>query len=90
MSVSLDSRGTILLEGACVNEDAEALVQLFLSNSGAIVDWRGCTSAHSAVVQVLLAAGTTPQGPASGTHLARWVEPVLRSASPATLPALLK
>ena len=55
MSISLTASGKILLEGECPHEEAEQLLQLLLSTPGAVVDWRPCTSAHSAVIQVLLA-----------------------------------
>jgi hypothetical protein len=73
MSISLTASGKILLEGECAHEEAEQLLQLLLSTPGAVVDWRACTSAHSAVIQVLLAAMPPMLGPPAGPALARWV-----------------
>jgi len=79
VSVSLSASGTIVLEGECPNEEAEFLLQLLLSAPGAAVDWRLCTAAHSAVIQVLLAATPAMLGPPAGAALARWVEPLITS-----------
>jgi hypothetical protein len=81
MSVSLSSNGTIVLEGDCGNEEAEILLQLLVSAPGATVDWRLCTAADSAVIQILLAASPPMQGPPAGSDLARWVSPALAGGS---------
>lgn len=73
MSISLTASGKILLEGECPHEEAEQLLQLLLSTPGAVVDWRPCTFAHSAVIQVLLAATPPMLGPPAGAALARWL-----------------
>jgi hypothetical protein len=77
VSVSLNASGAVVLEGDCPSEDAESLLQLLLASPGAAVDWRACVSAHSAVLQVLMAARPTLQGPPANADLARWVAPVL-------------
>jgi hypothetical protein len=81
MSISLSSSGTILVEGACPSEDAEPLLQLLLSTPGAVVDWRHCSAAHSAVVQVLMAARPIMLGPPAGAALARWMNSVVAGDS---------
>ncbi len=64
-------QGVIVLEGHCPSGDAENLLQLLLSDPAAYVDWRTCEAAHTAVVQVLLAAGRDIVGPPAGAGLAQ-------------------
>ncbi len=66
---------TIILEGVCTIEDAEALLQLLATTPSATVDWRDCEGAHTAVVQILLAAGPAVRGPPRADFLAEWVAP---------------
>jgi hypothetical protein len=80
MSVSISASGTIVLTGDCMSEEAESLLQLLLSTPGATVDWRLCTSAHSAVIQILIAAAPPLQGPPACSALAQWVAPALSRA----------
>lgn len=63
-------QGDILLEGHCLSGDAEELLQILLADPAARVDWRTCESAHTAVVQVLLAAKREVVGPPMGAILA--------------------
>ncbi len=65
---------TVALEGACGAEDAEPLLQAILASPGVIVDWRACEWAHTAVVQVLIAAGVEIAGPAASDFLRDHVE----------------
>jgi hypothetical protein len=67
----------IVLTGDCGCEDAEPLLELLLSQPQASVYWRRCSRAHSAIVQLLLAAGRQVRGPADDLFLSRWVEPLL-------------
>ena len=67
----------IELVGACPGADAEPLLQLLLSHPGATVDWRGCRSAHTAVVQVLMAVRPRLLGPAADACLNDWVAPAI-------------
>jgi hypothetical protein len=70
--------GAIFLEGDCPSGDAEELLRLLLAAPEAEVDWQACTSAHTAVVQVLLAAAErTILGPPRGRVLRSFVEPAL-------------
>jgi len=69
--------GIIHLEGTCPAGDAEELLQLLLSDTDSYVDYRTCDAAHSAVVQVLLAAGRRIVGPPRGAGLAAIVAPAL-------------
>lgn len=74
--------GTIVLEGACGVEDAEALLRSLLDHPGSPIDWRGCTVAHTAVIQVLLATRILPLGPPNSAILRDLVEPALRRDNP--------
>jgi hypothetical protein len=77
MTVVLHDANTIRLIGACPADDGETLVQELLANPMAQVDWRGCESAHAAVIQVLLISGHPLQGPPAGQFLRRFIEPAL-------------
>jgi hypothetical protein len=56
MSVSAGDQGVILLTGICPIEDAASLLQRLCDAPDATVDWSGCEQAHTAVIQVLMAA----------------------------------
>jgi hypothetical protein len=77
MTVRRLDDATITLEGACPIEDAERLTQHLLAEPGSTVDWRACDSAHTAVVQVLMASGAKLAGPPRGTFLANFVAPLI-------------
>lgn len=79
MTVRVTGSGEVALVGVCPGEDAEALLQALLEHPEATVDLRGCEGAHTAVVQVLLAAQTPVRGPAAGAFLRQWVEPLLNA-----------
>ena len=77
MTIRLTAQGEILLEGTCSSEDAELLLQHLTANPAAQVDWRACELAHSAVIQVLMAAKPKLLGPPAGSRLRDWVYPIL-------------
>ena len=77
MTVVLHDANTIRLIGACPAEDGETLLQQLLANPMAQVDWRGCESAHAAVIQVLLVSGHPLQGPPAGKFLQKFIGPAL-------------
>jgi hypothetical protein len=77
MTVRLSQDGTIVLEGRCLVDDAETLVRLLSLDPSAVVDWRDCGLAHTAVVQILLAVRPTMLGPPPTALLREWIEPVL-------------
>lgn len=81
MTVRMLPSGSVELLGACTNSDAEPLLRLLLAAPGSAVDWRSCQEAHTAVVQVLMAAGPKLLGPPAADGLERWVEPVIRHVS---------
>jgi hypothetical protein len=69
--------GNIVLSGRCPSDDAGSMVEHLLAHPEAAVDWRSCEWAHTAVVQVLLAARRDVLGPSNSEFLSRWVEPML-------------
>ena len=71
-----------MLAGACPVDDAEPLLQMLLETPGAAVDWRTCQSLHTAVVQVILAAGPALIGPCGDAWIEKWLAPELRRAEP--------
>jgi hypothetical protein len=81
MTVQMSTDGAILLEGLCPSEDAEALLQYLSAHPAAPVDWRACESAHTAVIQVLMASRSKLLGPPTGQSLRDWVAPALTRSS---------
>lgn len=77
MTIRIAASGCVELVGHCPSEDAEPLLQHLLATPGARVDWRECREAHTAVVQVLLAARPELLGPPGDVRLRDWVEPVI-------------
>ena len=77
MTVRATASDVVALEGTCPSEDAEALLQHLLARPNATVDWRACEAAHTAVVQVLMAAQPKLLGPPAGLYLQDWVQPFL-------------
>ena len=69
MTVCLAPDGSIELDGVCPSEDAETLQQHLIANPATSVDWRSCVAAHTAVIQVLLAAKPPLRGPPAGDFL---------------------
>ncbi|GLH76675.1 hypothetical protein SSBR45G_15830 [Bradyrhizobium sp. SSBR45G] len=80
MTAVLHDSGIITLSGACPVDDAETLLQLLLANPTAEIDWRDCTAAHAAVIQVLLVAKRPLRGPPAGPLLTRIVTPTISSS----------
>lgn len=80
MTVVLHDSGIIRLSGACPVDDVETLLQLLLANPAAEIDWRDCTAAHAAVIQVLLVAMRPLRGPPVGPLLKRILTPAFSSS----------
>lgn len=78
MTIRIDDDATIWLEGDCPNEDAETLLRHLIARPEATIDWRGCGRAHTAVVQVLLAARAGVRGPPADNFLRKHVESLLQ------------
>jgi hypothetical protein len=72
----------IVLEGVCPVEDAESLQSLLLQHPGAVVDWRACDAAHTAVLQVLLVAKPSLRGRTQSAFLQDFILPVLTAVKP--------
>jgi hypothetical protein len=77
MTIALAADGTIRLDGDCPLEDAEELLRLLAANPEAAVDWRTCSYAHTAVIQILLAAGPQLRGPPKDGFLREHIDAVL-------------
>jgi len=69
MTVRLARDGSIELDGVCPSDDAEKIQQHLIADPAASVDWRLCVAAHTAVIQVLLAAKPPLRGPPAGDFL---------------------
>ena len=66
----------ITLSGECPSSDAETLLAALLETPSASVDWRDCDSAHTAVLQVLMASRAALKGPPRGAFLGNQVAPL--------------
>ncbi len=78
MSVRLTDTGLIELSGVCTLEDGEKLQQCLLASPEACVDWRSCTSAHTTVIQILMAAQPVLLGPPQNHFLQNHLGSVLK------------
>jgi hypothetical protein len=76
MTVQLGN-GAIFLIDHCPEEDADLLLQHLLENASTSIDWTECTSAHTSVIQILLAAGLVPAGVPKDAFLKALVGPAL-------------
>ena len=76
----------ILLEGDCPAEDAEILLQLLQQSGVANVDVGGMGRPHTAVVQVLLAAGPRISGVPRDVFIRDRILPLIRVKPEATGP----
>jgi hypothetical protein len=77
MTVAMAADGTIRLEGVCPVGDAEPLLRLVTSNRDAMVDWRRCEEAHTAVIQILLATKPKLLGPPANAFLRSRIAPLM-------------
>jgi len=82
VTVRRSDNGTIVLDGACPVEDAEALLQLLQATPTAGIEWTQCRQLHTAVFQVILASGVVPVGPCGDAWVAEWQEPKLAQWGP--------
>jgi hypothetical protein len=73
VSVRRDDSGAIVLHGVCLVEDAEPLLQMLQMTPAAPLDWMPCSHLHTAVLQVILAAGIAPAGPCGDPWVRQWV-----------------
>lgn len=70
----------ILLEGVCGSDEAEPLLRHLQMLPTATIDWRGCDLAHTAVLQIMLAARRPIKGPPRGHELRKWAAPLLAAS----------
>lgn len=77
MTVDVTADGAVWLRGDCPIEDAEVLLGRLAADPEAVVDWTGCQRAHTAVVQVLMAARPAMTGLPAGAFLRCHVAPLL-------------
>ncbi len=84
MTIQLSDAGEVLLVDDCRLEDADILLQRLLEHPHVALDWSRCTSAHTAVIQVLLAAGRVPAGVPMNAFLQAMVGPALGRARKAS------
>jgi hypothetical protein len=77
VTVRRSDNGTLVLDGACPVEDAEALLQLLQATPAAVIDWTQCRQLHTAVFQVVLASGRVPVGLCGDAWVAQWLAPKL-------------
>ena len=85
MTIKLGDIGEVLLIGDCSVEDADELIQRLLEDPSVAVDWTKCTNAHTAIIQVLMAAGQLPEGVPKNAFLEAMVGPALRRGREANL-----
>jgi hypothetical protein len=78
MTVTSSAQG-IVLDGSCPSEDAEVLLQHLASTPAATVDMGRCESAHTAVIQVLMAFKPKLLKLPRDNSKWRWVYPALKS-----------
>ena len=76
MSVERIGPDMLRLSGRCSSNDAETLLAALLETPDARVDWRDCDSAHTAVIQILMASQVALEGPPRGAFLATHVAPL--------------
>jgi hypothetical protein len=84
MTVRRADDGTVLLIDDCPAEDADVLLQFLLEYPEAAMDWTLCRVAHTAVIQVLLAAGRVPAGAPKGTFLRQLIGPAIEQSQAAS------
>jgi hypothetical protein len=81
MTVVKSADGMLLLEGVCPSEDAEILLRHLAGSGTVTVDLRNCESAHTTVIQVLLALKPHLLGPPrADAPMWRWVYPALHTS----------
>jgi hypothetical protein len=80
MTVRLADDGVIVLEGTCPIEDSEALLRRLSERPGSDIDWSGCEQAHTAVVQILIAARPRLIGSPANAFLNRYIASAISDA----------
>lgn len=78
MTISVEG-DVIRFEGRCRIEDAEALQAALHANPDRVVDLGGCTSLHTALVQLLLIATPRIHAAPKDASIYRWLMPLLQT-----------
>ncbi len=78
MPVDASVTGPVRLSGACTLDDADVLLRVLLHQPRRPVDWGSVTSAHTAVIQVLLALQPDIEGSPENPNLRHWIQPLIR------------
>ena len=73
MTILRSDDGTVVLDGVCAVEDAESLLQMLQATPAASVDWTQCRQLHTAVLQVIIASGSSPIGPCGDVWVQQWL-----------------
>jgi hypothetical protein len=80
MTVKLSEDGTIVLIDDCAAEDADLLLSHLLAHPEAPIDWCSCQSAHTSIIQILLASRREPIGPPRSKFLETMIKPAFDRA----------
>jgi hypothetical protein len=80
MTVRVAEDGTIRLIDDCAAEDADLLLSHLVARPEAAIDWCSCQSAHTSVIQVLLAFRRELIGPPRGKFLETMIGPAFDRA----------
>jgi len=78
MTIRLRTGDEIALQDACPVEDAATLLEYLVAAPGAIVDWSACDSAHTAVIQILIALRPTVRGRPRSPFLLTFIAPLVQ------------
>jgi hypothetical protein len=78
MTLESEGTGAIRLAGDIGLEDAENLLKALQASPGTPVDWTSVTSAHTAVIQVLIALKPRIEGYPANAFLREWIHPLIR------------
>lgn len=88
MTVDTSGFDAIHLSGDCGLEDAEPLLRALLAAPTRPVNWTRATSAHTAIIQVLIALEPAVDGPPASLYLRKWIHPLLKRRYKASDTAL--
>jgi hypothetical protein len=80
VTIRVADDGTILLIDDCAAEDADLLLSHLLARPEAAIDWGSCQSAHTSVIQILLASRREPIGPPRSKFLETMIGPAFGRA----------
>jgi hypothetical protein len=77
MTVRVDGE-RLILSGSCSVEDAEPLLQALQVGGVREIDWSAAEKLHTAVIQLMLAAGVPVTGTPADPRLGRHLRPLFR------------